>query len=180
MARRELDFYKTHQGLTRKLLETVSISGKTLECCAGDGAIANIIPTNLVWTNDINPNHNCDYSLDATKPESWQQFPKVDWVITNPPFSNALGILDLAYQHADVGVAFLLRLSFIEPAGVRAGYRNEWLKAHKQNFSNLIVFGNPRPSFTNEGSDFATVAWMVWRKNHSGRLDYEPVDDWKK
>jgi hypothetical protein len=84
-------------------------------------------------------------------------------------------ILENAYRAAHVGVAFLLRLSFLEPTNGRAA----WLQAHEAELSHLLIFGSPRPSFTDDGrTDSATVAWMVWRRGWTGRTQVRFVTGW--
>lgn len=174
-----LDFYQTHTKLTQALLDNVEIRGSVFEPCVGMGAIANVLSNCEIKTNDINPEHKADFHLDATKPESWEKFGMFDWIVTNPPFSQALPIIDLAFEHSRIGVAFLLRWSFLEPSGKRSGNRDEWLIKNADKLSHQIVFGNPRPSFRDDGgSDFATVAWFVFQHSHSGGIKYIPVSAW--
>lgn len=181
--RRPNDFYPTESLVTNQLLKIVpQISGTILEPCAGDGAIANVVDKHknveAVYTNDINQAWTCNCHADASKREFWEGLnsTKFEWIITNPPFNQANLILPLAYEASLIGVAFLLRLSYLEPAG----NRGEWLKSHSQNLSNLIIFGQPRPSFTGNGkTDSCTVAWMVWLKHYSGNTKVDFVSDWK-
>lgn len=202
--RRYLDSYYTEEPLTERLLSCVpQIQGTVLECCAGQGAMANVLSRSTridkVYCMDINlevlvsgeknllsqgwplDNMHC---ADATIPETWDnlfkpgrtwidganpdsedpEFTRPDWVITNPPFTSAPQILPLALEHCFVGVAFLMRLSYLEPAG----NRGDWLQTYSDQMRHLIVFGQPRPSFTGNGRhDSCTVAWMVWQKNWS-------------
>jgi hypothetical protein len=132
-----------------------------------------------VVTNDINPEYHTDFISDAGDPCSpiWHGLrAPYDWVVTNPPFTDVHRILPLAWEHCQIGVAFLLRLSYLEPARDRA----VWLEAHKSFMSHLIIF-NPRPSFTGDGNtDSVTAAWMVWRRAHRGGLQIEFAAEWKK
>lgn len=173
MTRRHLDQYFTPESATRALLDRVAIRGTVLECCSGDDAIKDelisyLYPENgsthvaVMWalTNDIDPTlSEADYHLDASLPESWKEFPEVDWVITNPPFSLAPKIVPLAFEHARVGIAMLLRKTYTEPCFDR----QDWLVEHKDNFSNQIFL--PRISFTGNGkSDNVACDWYVWTK----------------
>lgn len=162
--RQPFDLYTTHSGLTQALLNHVSIAGVVAEPCVGLGHMSSVLETDLsiahVITNDIDPTHTADYHDDARIPEAEIWSRQIDWVVTNPPFSDAAAILPIAFEKARVGVAFLLRLTFLEPCPNRA----KWLKTNSKHMSHLIVFGQPRPSFTGNGTDSATVAWMVWNK----------------
>ncbi|MFB2832927.1 hypothetical protein [Floridanema evergladense] len=190
--RRPNDFYPTPAQLTKELLKRVVISGTVFECCAGDGAIAKELKaTHLnslrkskikkVFTNDIvEHNCDCDFQENATFPENWKDNNwQYDWVITNPPFTRAPDIIPLAWDNCHVGIAMLLRLTYLEPAG----NRGEWLQENSKYLTDLIIFGQPRPSFTENGStDHCTTAWFIWQKAPSiqsgTKLHF--VYDWKK
>lgn len=156
MGRRHLDAYMTPAWATRELLKRVSIVGTVLEPCAGNGAISEALKSGsrLISTNDINPAHDADQHLDATQQPLWAGY-RHDWVVSNPPFSHAAEIVKLAHEHARVGVAMLLRLSFLEPCQ----NRRQFLRANPP--TNLIVL--PRISFTGDGrTDSCTAAWHCW------------------
>ncbi|WP_293134879.1 hypothetical protein [Microcoleus sp. bin38.metabat.b11b12b14.051] len=185
--RRANDFYPTESAVTKVLVEKVSalsMAKTILEPCAGDGAISNIF-RNMgidVTTNDIDLNHSTNYDDCAKVRTNWEKWQEengaFDWVITNPPFNQAHAILPFAYEYSQVGVAFLLRLSYLEPAQ----NRGEWLRSHSSKLTNLIILGQPRPSFTgNGGTDSCTVAWMVWRKEPRTDTDtiVDFVTNWK-
>jgi hypothetical protein len=183
MMRRENDFYPTPARLTEHLLKHVPISGRVLEPCAGDGAIVNILAaepnTTHVATNDIDEQYDWYYCQDATDPSAsiWNygDWYGLDWVVTNPPFNAAFPILENAFNVARAGVAFLLRLSFLEPTNGRG----PWLEAHQDCLSDLLIFGSPRPSFTGTGTDSVTVAWMVWRKEKVEGARIKFITNWK-
>jgi len=181
MSRKKFDAYPTETAVTRVLLNRVPISGIVCEPCAGAGLMAGELQkktaVSSVWTNDVNVDHcdHVDFLSDATDPlaDVWTyqiadfQRP-FSWVVTNPPFNQAMGVLRQSWEHASIGVAFLLRLTFLEPAGKRSGERGEWLAAHEDQMTHLITLGQPRPSFTGNGkTDSATVAWLVWQKDWS-------------
>lgn len=166
MARKENDFYPTPAQLTKELLKRVEISGTVFECCAGKSDISKELTLDNritdVTTNDINYVLDVDYSEDASKQSSWDYYDWLrDWIITNPPFTKAPEIIPLAWDNCIVGIAMLLRLSYLEPAK----NRGTWLQEHSQYLTDLIIFGQPRPSFTSDGKvDTATTAWFVWQK----------------
>ena len=164
MERIPLDFYETPQKLTDILLRNQpAIRGDILECCAGEGAIAYHLVQQgfLVQQSDIK-NGNC---YDAASFEYWNNIAQpADWIVTNPPFSQAPIILSYSLKHAQTGVAMLLRLSFLEPCSNRSSL----LKQYANNLVQVIPV-NPRPKFRTDtkGSDNVTVAWFVWNKNFS-------------
>lgn len=157
--RRANDFYPTPEWATRELLDIVPISGLVRECCAGDGQIVNPLRRAglVVVTNDIDRQWPADHHFDAA-----QQWPHgiglADWVITNPPFNRAAEIIPMAHNHSRIGMAMLLRLSFLEPVEDRGA----WLNRNPP--TTLVVL--PRISFTGDGrTDSVTCAWMVWEKS---------------
>jgi hypothetical protein len=162
VARRAKDFYETPPWMTQELLRHIPLlpSQTVFEPCCGDNSITYVLITkSAVFTNDIDPLRSAHYHRDATQEMIWQTGP-YDWVITNPPFGqNApLAIVQHALRRANVGVAMMLRLSFLEPTKARG----PWLKAHPPD--QMIVM--PRHSFTGNGkSDSVTTAWMIWRKD---------------
>jgi hypothetical protein len=173
------DYYPTPQPITKILLENVSYLPEfCFEPCAGQGAITEVLRDSdrMVSDTDIQWDLNCP--KDATTPEFWEywadsmrRMPNIDccnWAtVTNPPFSLASKILPLAYEYSPWGVAFLLRLSYLEPAGDRAS----WLQEHADNMRYLIPV-NPRPQFrkNTKGTDSSTVFWGVWQRSWSWRL----------
>lgn len=179
------DLYMTQEPLTKALIERVSIKGVILESCAGYGHIARVLRDDglTVFTNDIAERPNLDFMGDAADPseDMYNTLNPFDFAITNPPYNQAFEILQTSYERARIGVAMLLRLSFLEPANVRSK-RGDWLQAHTHNLSDMIIFSSPRPSFTDGGTDSVTVAWFVWRKyfRHEGmgtRMHF--VTGWK-
>ena len=171
-ARMGNDFYPTEEGLILALLERLpEIDGfQFIEPCAGDGHIVDALlatgRARSIVSNDADPARRpagTSFHLigDATDPAAaiWQYRP--EWVVTNPPFTAAPAILPLAYEAARVGVAFLLRLTYLEPVLNRAA----WLDQQRRYLAHLLVFGQPRPGFRLDGgTDSATVAWFVWTK----------------
>lgn len=160
--RQTFDFYPTPEWATKSLLNQVpeiTMGVSFLEPCNGKGAISKVLDSHIInsdiQTNDIDIKQEADYHFDAVRKQVWQNFKPVNWVITNPPFSSAFPILDNAYTHAKIGVAFLLRLSFLEPTYDRQEFLDEH-PPHK-----LIVL--PRISFTGDGkTDSVTAAWFIW------------------
>lgn len=176
MTRRANDWYPTPSWATQMLVDRVMMGGFVLECCSGDGAIANALKTStpkahLVTTNDLDPKWEADYQADATDARWWNSHEvacRWNWVVTNPPFNVAAKILPLAVEHAFNGVAMLLRLSYLEPCAGRV----RWLVEHPP--TRLIVL--PRISFTGDGkTDSVTCAWYVWERKDYGQQVIEVV-----
>jgi hypothetical protein len=151
-----------------------------MEPCAGDQAIAKIFKkargVNRVYTNDINPVFfdTCDYGYDATLPILWQQ--SSDWVVSNPPYTQPTcqQIIENAWNSCNKGIAFLLRLSYLEPCKERVAF----LQGNP--LSHLIIL-NPRPRFRTDtkGTDNTTSAWFVWQKGWQDNTQIIYENNWK-
>lgn len=167
----ERDAYFTPRWMTTSLLHHVpEIGGKVVEPCVGDGAISRVLLAAnralFVVTNDIDTTQKAESHLDATLPAFWAQFGpkfgKPDWVVSNPPWAmpknepaQPLEILKHGLACARVGVALLLRITFLEPCE----NRGTWLQKHPP--TRQIVL--PRYSFRGNGAtDSATACWFIW------------------
>jgi hypothetical protein len=131
-----------------------------LECCSGDGGMAEVLnqhgTVKEVIKNDIDENLSSDHHLDARFPAVYSKV-KPTWVVSNPPYNSAMEIIKEAYERSEQGCAFLLRLSFLEPTNDRG----QWLKDHPP--TSVIVL--PRTSFTGDRkTDSVTVLWGIWDK----------------
>lgn len=158
--RRKLDAYFTPRKATEHLLSVINPSGIILECCSGTGAITQPLRDKglFVLTNDLDISYDSDWHADATDDRLWEHYAKnLDWVISNPPYSVAFPIVRHAVEAARVGVAMLLRLSFLEPTYERG----EWLSLHPPR-----IIAIPRISFTEDGkTDSVATAWFLWERN---------------
>ncbi len=188
--RRKNDIYTTEESLTAVLdyfcfpvSKRRKINGVVMEPCAGPGLMANQLRSwaevTAVFTNDVDPQYGTADVSDAGDPNAdvWRSADmfSVDWVVTNPPFSDAWRILPLALEHAKIGVAFLLRLTYAEPVQKKQP-RAKWLQQYAdcQVWQSVV---NPRPMFRKGEvnpktgktyrTDSATVAWFVWQKGWS-------------
>lgn len=176
MARRKHDQYDTVDvdfavatllALAPDIAQPIPATRTIIEPCAGENRLTAALrakaPHMHVFTNDLHPRMLLDKYLDAAYRPSWYSFPRAAWTVTNPPFSHALPILQNALSHSDVGAAFLLRLTFLEPTDrdLPGDFpRGEWLALNPPD--QVIVL--PRMSFTEDGNtDSVTCAWMVWR-----------------
>jgi hypothetical protein len=167
--RRDEDFYATARWMTQALLRRCPLTnlslwnGRLVEPCCGDGAIVLALPSDLdVLTNDVVARGGMlpEFLLDATLPETWAAFArtgKLDAAVTNPPFNEALAIVQQAYSAVEIGVVMLLRLSWLEPTEDRG----PWLQTHPP--TRVIVM--PRYDFRGDGkTDSVCAAWMLWAK----------------
>jgi hypothetical protein len=184
LARQPLDFYPTPGLLTWALLDSHRFvpwrnQATVLEPCNGEGAISDVLKESglfrLVDAADIDETKPAALTMDATDPQAWARMARYDWVITNPPYNQAPAILPLAYDNCRVGMAMLLRLSYLEPCANRAS----WLAEHPP--AKLIVF-NPRPQFRADtgGTDSVTTAWFIWHRfGNSQGTELEFCTNWR-
>lgn len=216
MARRPLDYYPTKaaefmvQPLVRSLARmNPDFVGerKILEPCCGKEIIlgkalqdtSEFLGSYLSYS-DIDETQNVQYeeyfeTYDATTDKYWRSIDccdQKDWIITNPPFNVANEILEHAFLRAKYGVAFLLRLTYLEPTRNRFLFLSKYACCLRK----IIVFGQPRPNFL-EGEinpktgkeysgDSVTTAWFIWiAPEHLNSISpkepfYEPAIEWKK
>jgi hypothetical protein len=173
-ARNAFDYYPTPGWMTRSLLYShPAIKGASvLEPCAGADAITSVLRAAgcPVTGNDLDIRHGHRFYMDATSQEFWLRMAvdPCEWVITNPPFNVALPILQHAVEHARIGVAFLLRKTFLEPTDERG----PWLQAHPP----TRIIGQPRYSFRGTGSDSVSCDWCVWERRPDRSLPPVVID----
>ncbi len=166
MPRHLWDRYDTPQLAIQTLMDTYPfIQGESLlDPCAGDGRITDLFRAARRFhssrTNDLDPNTPAEEHLDARDPGLYQQRPC--WIVTNPPFRLASDIAQTALQHSNVGVALLLRCTFLEPCQNRY-----WL----QMYPPTHLLSLPRLSFTkNTKTDFVPTWWFVWVHGKQGTI----------
>lgn len=138
-----------------------------IDAGCGDGAIAQRLLAR--WPNST----GIGVELDECRAQSARLLPmqvfctdfiapeplllsRVDLVIGNPPFSQALEFLKRALMLGRE-VAFLLRSGFLEAK--RGSERDMFLEEHRPDVYLLAK----RPRFTGDGGDSATYIWAVWR-----------------
>lgn len=163
--RRDLDKYRTPSWMTEAFKESFpDASGDILiDPCAGDCRMAAALASRFGYavTNDIDLDEPTNEHFDATLPAFWDdpdcirrmyELPNM-WVVSNPPFRQALPIIQHALKFAP-NVAMLLRATWLEPTKERAALLKE---RPPQRMLYL-----PRGSFTGGGSDSVSCAWFVW------------------
>jgi hypothetical protein len=171
-ARVPFDFYETPAWQTRALAKHVDIRGRCFEPCVGNGAIVRALAADgksRRWvTNDLDPNWPADSHHDAREEAAWHAA-SPDWVVSNFPFNVATDIVKRAHSAAHVGVAVLLRLSWLEPTADR----RDFLAEHPPDL--LIVLPRTRYNPNSKSVDSVTTAWMVWYtdpENHPAGASY--------
>lgn len=152
--RREYDLYETPEWAVKALFNLIPVNSewRYLEPCRASGRIYNHLPIGSAW-GEIR--EGVDYLVT--------EYPHVDAVITNPPYSMAQEFVEKALEDADV-VIMLLRLGFLESMK-----RWEWWQDNP--IDHLIVLSK-RPSFTEDNkTDGSGYAWFVWDRKCKLDLD---------
>lgn len=191
----DYEFYETPDPFTRWLFQEVAVQsgrpivGQIFEPCVGDGALiraAQSLPAgqDRQWiTNDLDPRWSADYHEDAASPALWQRqgiqaIGGIDWTVTNPPFTPAIDIINLALQHSRVGVAMHLRASIHEvlkntdrtktgKLRKNPGVRRTWMAEHTPTgILWLPRFAYQRSKSTGKwATDSVCACWVVWLKD---------------
>lgn len=174
--RRKDDAYATPPWCVRAILPYLPRVGTILEPCAGDGGIIRVLHKSGVAARrlhavEINPKLAALIAPltpgvtvqagDCLKAETMLM--PHGLIITNPPFSLAIEIVELAVGTVErwgTTAAFLLRLPFLE-GQKRAEF-------HKKHPADIYVFAK-RPSFTLGGTDATAYAWFVWGPGRGNR-----------
>lgn len=161
------DFYKTPAKAVEELLKREKLEGIGWEPACGDGAISKLIPN--IMSSDIrtDPDIYGEKGIDFLK-----ETRKVDYIITNPPFSLMLPFAWHALEYADK-VALFGRIQFLE--GIE---RYNFFKQHPP--ARIYVFAN-RLSCASDSADkksknggIMCFCWFIWERGHKGK----PTVDW--
>lgn len=83
------DVVFTPNWLAKQICEMFPISGKVLEPCKGEGAFLQYLPKNSDWCEITEGRNFYDYNE------------KVDWIVTNPPYSDFNRFLEHSFELAE-------------------------------------------------------------------------------
>ena len=142
-------------------LERAYLPRVLLDPCAGDGAFTRLMAWHgyETYANDIK-----DYGLAGCAIGDYltvPPVPKVEGIVTNPPFSKALEFLRKAISEADY-VAFLLRANFLVEAAGRDAFFEQQPPARTYYSSQRFPMMH-RLGWTGKRSTSNTpFAWAVW------------------
>ena len=169
MSRIANDAYYTPPEVARACVQAVSpliaYRRKVLEPHAGGGAFFDELfcqrpDLHLVVndSNDIAPAIGSAVlrNVEASTVDFLSITNNTDWVVGNPPYKNAQAHVEHALVIATEGVAFLLRLAFLESA-----QRHPFWQTNPPYQVHVL---SKRPSFTGGGTDSAAYAFFIWQK----------------
>ncbi|WP_262298181.1 SAM-dependent DNA methyltransferase [Microvirga sesbaniae] len=172
---RKLDLFPTPPWGTRALFKYVMPALQlpprirtVWEPAAGFGHMSTPLAefSQMTLATDIFPyGPHLDAQIDFTKADPNTAL--VDWVITNPPFDHAYEFLEQALRTARKGVAFLVRLAWLESQG---RYNSLWTQTPP---SVVAVFTERLPmclgGWDPKLSTATAYAWYVWTRDDQGQ-----------
>ena len=151
--------YQTPVPVVKKLLEHVAFEWGDLflEPCRGEGNI---------WKNVPLPEYKKFYA-EITEGMDYLniKFPKVDVIITNPPFSLTIEFIKKALSElSETGTLIVLqRVNFLG-SKVRVPF---WGEVGFPDKTPVIV---PRPRFSKGSGDSCEYMWMIWDRGDRVKL----------
>ena len=83
------DVVFTPDWLAQEIVSMFPISGKVLEPCKGEGAFLKVLPPQTEWCEIVDGKNFYDY------------LEKVDWIVTNPPYSDYNRFLSHSFEIAE-------------------------------------------------------------------------------
>lgn len=104
-------------------------------------------------------------SYTGAGPDVLPRLTDVDFVITNPPFNDALAFADRALSEVRMGVALLVRLGWIESDTRYSLFSKAMPTAVAQHVERLPMH---RGVWIPDGSTTTAYAWVVWLKPFVG------------
>ncbi len=168
--RADNDFYRTPRNAIEPLLEAERFSGTVWEPACGDGAISDVLLERgfAVSNSDL-----IDYGYRTTMvldflDRSFVPRPKMNNVITNPPFKLAQAFAERALEVTDGKVALLCRLLWLSSKRrreffVRSPLARVWV------FPSRINFNRDNEARYQSGTGgMVDFCWFVWDHSHHG------------
>lgn len=133
------DIHFTDRRVSQKIIKHYSPSGTILEPFKGDGSFYDYLPENSYW---------CEIELGVDFFD-WNK--KVDWVVTNPPFSNLTDVMGHLFSFAE-NVVLLVPISKIYSSWPRMKLIKEYGGIKEE-----LVLGTGRDIGFNIGFPFAAI-----------------------
>lgn len=165
--REPTDYYKTPEHATRPLIAREKFDGIVWECACGDGAIARLLPGEVIATDLYNRGYG-ESGVDFLATVK-----QVNHVVTNPPYSLAQKFVEHALRCASGKVAMLLKLNFLEGQRRKPFFEATPLRTVYV-FSNRISFD--KADVKGGGNGLLAYAWFVWEIGFQGK----PTLEWIK
>ncbi len=177
--RKSLDYFPTPPWATRAFVSEILVrrgwldaSDTVWEPACGEGHMAAVLQEfiePIVLATDVF-DYGFGFVTDFLDPSL---ILRSDWIITNPPFNAAAQFVRLAATRSNLGVAFIVRLSWLE-SEERFALFAELPPALVAVCSERVSMHRGR--WEPAGSSATAYAWVVWYKRHNGptRLTFVP------
>jgi hypothetical protein len=173
-----LDFFPTPPWATRALIERVfphlkRATPKTIwEPACGEGHIAEVLEEygETVFASDVHDYGYGDFTSDFLG-EPGENWPKPEWIITNPPFGDRAEKFVLrALNRSTVGVAMFFRVQWLDTIG-------RYERVFKDDPPTLMSFFAERVNLCRgrwdpEGSTATAYMWLVWLHGEKPRAPF--------
>lgn len=181
------DFYATDPATIDGLLKVYSLPGRIWECACGNGSLSkkleslgyDVVSTDLVDRGYGQGGINFLASEEENKMfnENFEGFPKVDCILTNPPYKYATEFVKRALQLVNDGgsVVMFLKLTFLEG---KKRY-NEIFKTTPPRYVFQFVERQkcaPNGDFSKIQSSAVAYAWFAWEKGYEGETMVKWID----
>lgn len=168
------DFYVEERGCTEALLDYEHFFGVVYDPCAGSGNIVDVCAARrlVCYASDVVNRGGLNWVVDFVAPGASDALPRIDNIITNPPFRKGL-ILPIIERAIDVArhkVAVLVPAPFLYSIE-----RYDFFQRHRPK---LILHFSSRPSMPPgkmlaDGIIKATggkedYSWIVFSSDHRG------------
>jgi hypothetical protein len=92
------DVVFTPDKIAKQIVDMFDIKGSVLEPCSGEGAFLRYLPKDTEWCEITKGRDFFDYNI------------KVDWIVTNPPYSNFDRFMQHSFELSD-NVVFLVPIA---------------------------------------------------------------------
>ena len=192
--RDELDRYYTPHRLARVLVQRLAADEWSRQGClgpplvlephAGGCAFVDAIAAEgcPLYAHDLDPTSRAVTERGALVRsflDPWPaDLPRPEWIVGNPPYDAAGEHTAHALGLARVGVAFLLRLAFLETKrripfwqGPGACLHTVYVLAERPSFVSTVTAAG--------ATDSAAYGWFVWRHDHEGPARVVPCLSWR-
>jgi len=149
------DCVMTPEHLAKAIVEHFKPSGKCLEPCKGTGNFLKYLPEGSFW---------CELSEGK---DFFDFNERVDWIITNPPFSKMRAFLNHSLELAD-NIVFLVTINHL------------WTKARLRDIFNLN-FGIKEICLVNTPKEFPQTGFQLGciylKKGYTGDIRFSKIDE---
>lgn len=167
------DFYQTPYSMTAQLLQKINYSiprnSTVLDPADGAGAVTKVLRTYLTDTKVI--------GTDINKGDDFLQRPetdKVDWIITNPPYSLANEFIEKSFSIAREGFAMLLPLNYLQSETRYNQFFKDYAPAEVYVFTRMPWLSDTVREDGKYQTAMLAYCWMVWVNGIADNGWYNP------